>query len=157
MLTATHSIGSTLRTSRIHAGRSQQWVADKLGVSRQTVIAWEAGMQLPSEINRNRVGQLLGMGAHEIAKGAPVIPMHGLPQAAREFVAEFTVGLVRGGCTDLEVDEARTVLNAPHLTAYLAGGATRAAALIPVQVIAALRAVADGAILPVLRRRGRLV
>ena len=162
------AIGHALRTARVNAGRSQQWVADKLGVSRQTVLAWEQGQQTPSEVNRARIGQLLGLGADEVdslthgnfavERAEPSASINRtLPQAAREWVADFLAKITKGGATDLEVDEARTVLTSPQLTAYLAGGALRAAQLTDEEVIGALKAVGEHAILRVLRKRGRNV
>ncbi|MGM7635670.1 helix-turn-helix transcriptional regulator [Bacillus sp. Hm123] len=40
----------SLDALRINAGMTQQDVADRLGVSRQTVIAWENGRVKPKEL-----------------------------------------------------------------------------------------------------------
>lgn len=41
--------GKVLRTSRLRAGLSQQELAERIGVSRNTISAWEFGKFLPSE------------------------------------------------------------------------------------------------------------
>ena len=41
-------IGSKLKTSRIKAGLTQETVAEKIGVSRQTISNWENNNILPS-------------------------------------------------------------------------------------------------------------
>jgi transcriptional regulator with XRE-family HTH domain len=40
----------TLEALRVNAGMTQQDVADRLGVSRQTVIKWENGYVEPKEL-----------------------------------------------------------------------------------------------------------
>lgn len=40
----------SLKALRVNAGLTQQDVADRLGVSRQTVINWENGDEPPKEI-----------------------------------------------------------------------------------------------------------
>lgn len=40
----------SLEALRVNAGMTQQDVADKLGVSRQTVIKWEGGFVEPKEL-----------------------------------------------------------------------------------------------------------
>mgnify|MGYP001289012124 FL=1 len=40
----------SLEALRINAGMTQQDVADKLGVSRQTVMKWESGVTRPKEL-----------------------------------------------------------------------------------------------------------
>lgn len=40
----------SLEALRINAGMTQQDVADKLGVSRQTVMKWESGIAKPKEL-----------------------------------------------------------------------------------------------------------
>lgn len=44
------SMQLTLEALRVNAGMTQQDVADKLGVSRQTVMKWENGQVEPKEL-----------------------------------------------------------------------------------------------------------
>ncbi|BFH17244.1 helix-turn-helix domain-containing protein [Paenibacillus melissococcoides] len=44
------SLQLSLEALRINAGMTQQDVADKLGVSRQTVMKWEGGHAEPKEL-----------------------------------------------------------------------------------------------------------
>lgn len=45
---ADKTIGECIKAVRIHRGMTQQKLAYKLGVARQTVIAWESGDYIPS-------------------------------------------------------------------------------------------------------------
>lgn len=51
------------RRSRYDAGRSQDWIAKELGVSKKTVQNWEAGISSPSQIMGFRWFQALGLPA----------------------------------------------------------------------------------------------
>ena len=60
------SLGSSLFQGRKHSGMSQEAVAEKLGVSRQTVSKWETDETLPDIRQAKRLAMLYGVTLDEL-------------------------------------------------------------------------------------------
>lgn len=54
-------LGSSLFHARKRAGLTQEWVAERLGVSRQTIGKWEADETLPDIRQSKRLATLYGV------------------------------------------------------------------------------------------------
>lgn len=52
-----------LQTLRVSAGWSRQFVADRLGVSRQAVWLWETGRQVPAADKAMKLAEMFGVTA----------------------------------------------------------------------------------------------
>lgn len=50
-----------LETLRVSAGWSRQFVADRVGVSRQTVWDWETGRKIPAADKAVKLAKLFGV------------------------------------------------------------------------------------------------
>ena len=57
------SLGNSLHEARRKSGLSQEAVAEKLGVSRQTVSKWERGLGYPDVSLINDLSSILGVDA----------------------------------------------------------------------------------------------
>ncbi len=62
------SLGEVLKEYRIKNNMTQEFVAEAIGVSRQTVSKWETGISEPSTSNLLAVAKLYGVPAEEILK-----------------------------------------------------------------------------------------
>lgn len=60
------SIGKSLLNARKKSGLSQEAVAEKLGISRQTVSKWETGETLPDICQSKRLAQLYHLTLDEL-------------------------------------------------------------------------------------------
>ena len=60
------SLGSSLFSARKKSGLSQEEVAEKLGVSRQTISKWENGTSDPSTSNLIALAKLFDLSAEEL-------------------------------------------------------------------------------------------
>ena len=60
------SLGSNLYQARKKAGLSQEGVAERLGVSRQTISKWETGETLPDIRQSKRLALLYGVSLDEL-------------------------------------------------------------------------------------------
>lgn len=63
------TLGETLKTHRTRCQMTQEFVADSLGVSRQTVSKWENGSADPSTTNLLALAKLYGVAAEELLRG----------------------------------------------------------------------------------------
>ena len=61
-------IGSKLKTSRIKAGLTQETVAEKIGVSRQTISNWENNKSYPDIVNVISLSNLYSVSLDELLK-----------------------------------------------------------------------------------------
>lgn len=94
--TALRAFGQELRNARIAIGFRQEDVALELGVSAQAVRNWESGRAEPSEVNKQRLGELFGeqvgdfaafyedFHSHHMKREAPVVNGRLLREARRE-------------------------------------------------------------------------
>lgn len=64
------SMGDRIRQQRLKCGMTQEFVAERLGVSRQAVSKWEKGLSDPSTANLIALAQLFKIPA-ELLLGAP--------------------------------------------------------------------------------------
>ena len=60
------SLGELLKTYRTNCKMTQEFVADRLGVSRQAVSKWENGVSDPSTSNLIALAKLYGVSVEEI-------------------------------------------------------------------------------------------
>ena len=60
------TLGEKLKTCRINCKMTQEFVAERLGVSRQAVSKWENGMSDPSTSNLLALAKLYGISVEEI-------------------------------------------------------------------------------------------
>ena len=62
------TLGETLKAHRIQCHMTQEFVAESLGVSRQTVSKWENGSADPSTTNLLAVAKLYDVPAEELLR-----------------------------------------------------------------------------------------
>ena len=62
------SLGEVLRDHRVRCKMTQEFVAESLGVSRQTVSKWETGTADPSTSNLLALAKLFGVSAEELLR-----------------------------------------------------------------------------------------
>ncbi len=65
---AKRTLGETLKVHRIQCHMTQEFVAESLGVSRQTVSKWENGSADPSTTNLLAVAKLYDVPAEELLR-----------------------------------------------------------------------------------------
>ena len=65
---AKRTLGETLKAHRIQCHMTQEFVAESLGVSRQTVSKWENGSADPSTTNLLAVAKLYNVPAEELLR-----------------------------------------------------------------------------------------
>ncbi len=63
------TLGETLKAHRTRCQMTQEFVAESLGVSRQTVSKWENGSADPSTTNLLALAKLYGVAAEELLRG----------------------------------------------------------------------------------------
>ena len=68
------NLGERIKKCRQEAGWSQEKVAERLGVSRQSVTKWESGQSMPSTANLFQLAQLFGTTVDFLTKEASVPP-----------------------------------------------------------------------------------
>ena len=62
------SLGEALKENRIRCQMTQEFVAERLGVSRQAVSKWENGTSDPSTSNLLALAKLYGISAEELLR-----------------------------------------------------------------------------------------
>ena len=60
------SLGETLKDHRVRCRMTQEFVAERLGVSRQAVSKWENGTSDPSTSNLLALAKLYGVSPEEL-------------------------------------------------------------------------------------------
>ena len=60
------SLGEVLKAHRTECKMTQEFVAEHMGVSRQTVSKWETGINEPSTSNLLQLAKLFGIPADEL-------------------------------------------------------------------------------------------
>lgn len=68
-------LGSRLKAARIAANHSQDFSAEVLGVTRQSVSAWETGVSSPSALQLGRLAVIYCTCAHTLLFGASFSPI----------------------------------------------------------------------------------
>ena len=66
------TLGETLKAHRTQCHMTQEFVAEALCVSRQTVSKWENGSADPSTTNLLALAKLYGVEAEELLRGADI-------------------------------------------------------------------------------------
>jgi len=87
-------IGHQIRRFREQAGRSQAWLAEKVGVGQTTVSSWESGRTEPSRSDTRRVAQALSVDISRLELGDETSGTSTRSLAAR-FNSLYTHGFVR--------------------------------------------------------------
>ena len=62
------TLGETIKEYRIQCKMTQEFVAERLGVSRQAVSKWESGISDPSTTNLFALAKLFGVTPEELLK-----------------------------------------------------------------------------------------
>ena len=62
------SLGETLKEHRVRCRMTQEFVAERIGVSRQAVSKWENGTSDPSTSNLFALAKLYGVGVEELLR-----------------------------------------------------------------------------------------
>lgn len=62
------SLGEALKEHRVRCHMTQEFVAERLGVSRQAVSKWENGTSDPSTANLLALAKLYGVSAEELLR-----------------------------------------------------------------------------------------
>lgn len=74
---AKRTLGETLKAHRTRCQMTQEFEAESLGVSRQTVSKWENGSADPSTTNLLALAKLYGVPAEELIRGVEANPAAG--------------------------------------------------------------------------------
>ena len=64
------TLGEVLKKHRIECKMTQEFVAERLGVSRQAVSKWETGTADPSTTNLTALAKLFGIAPEDLLKEA---------------------------------------------------------------------------------------
>ena len=71
MLNTLRTMTNKLRVARVGQQLTQEELAKKVGVSRQTIVAIEAGNYVPSTLLALKLGQILGLPVEQIFQLEP--------------------------------------------------------------------------------------
>lgn len=63
------SLGEAIKVHRAQRGMTQEFVAERLGVSRQAVSKWESGVSDPSTTNLLALAKLFEISPEELLRG----------------------------------------------------------------------------------------
>lgn len=81
---AKRTLGETLKEYRTRRRMTQEFEAESLGVSRQTVSKWENGSADPSTTNLLALAKLYGVPAEELIRGVEANPAAGKAERGAE-------------------------------------------------------------------------
>lgn len=81
---AKRTLGETLKAHRTRCQMTQEFEAESLGVSRQTVSKWENGSADPSTTNLLALAKLYGVPAEELIRGVETNPAAGKAERGAE-------------------------------------------------------------------------
>ena len=81
---AKRTLGETLKAHRTRCQMTQEFEAEALGVSRQTVSKWENGSADPSTNNLLALAKLYGVSAEELIRGVEANPAAGKAERGAE-------------------------------------------------------------------------
>ncbi len=91
------SIGEIIKTKREELGMTQQEIAEKLFVSRQTVSRWESGSRCPDLITAKKIANVLGITVDDLVPSedlANYTPVKDKPPVLNKMLAAlFLLGL----------------------------------------------------------------
>lgn len=83
------TVGETIRIKREEIGITQQELADKLFVSRQTVSRWESGSRCPDLIMSRKIATTLGISMDELIPTSDTTFSHRIDQQPRDSMKLF--------------------------------------------------------------------
>jgi transcriptional regulator with XRE-family HTH domain len=145
-------LGENLRRARRAADLTQEQVAAKLGVTKQTISDQERGEATPNEKNLQALATLYGTSEAELRYGRelgrrlhrgivesttglavfeqpgdgsysrPIRVALGIPQRIRVWLQGFLLELTKAGVTEEEVDGIRRILSSDEMYRYYVGG-----------------------------------
>lgn len=72
-----YMIGNRIKLARRERGKSQEWLAEEVGVRQTSVSAWERGSADPTVDNMSRVSQVLNVNFEWLAKGVGAMTVGG--------------------------------------------------------------------------------
>lgn len=81
---AKRTLGETLKEHRTRCQMTQEFEAEALGVSRQTVSKWENGSADPSTTNLLALAKLYGVPVEELIRGVEANPAAGKAERGAE-------------------------------------------------------------------------
>ena len=81
---AKRTLGETLKAHRTRCQMTQEFEAEALGASRQTVSKWENGSADPSTTNLLALAKLYGVPAEELIRGVEANPAAGKAERGAE-------------------------------------------------------------------------
>ena len=81
---AKRTLGETMNEHRTRCQTTQEFEAEALGVSRQTVSKWENGSADPSTTNLLALAKLYGVPAEELIRGVEANPAAGKAERGAE-------------------------------------------------------------------------
>jgi len=91
------SIGEIIKTKREELGMTQQEIAEKLFVSRQTVSRWESGSRCPDLITAKKIAIVLGITVDDLVPSEDLVnytPAKDKPPILNKMLAAlFLLGL----------------------------------------------------------------
>lgn len=64
------SLGEKIRSRRIEMNMTQEYLAEKVGVSRQAISKWESGKSYPSTSNLIAIANLLNVSSDDLITGS---------------------------------------------------------------------------------------
>lgn len=72
-ITVKRTLAEALKEHRLQRNMTQDFVAEKIGVSRQAVSKWENGSSDPSTMNLLAIAELYGVEAGELLRGVVLV------------------------------------------------------------------------------------
>ncbi|EHJ52688.1 helix-turn-helix domain-containing protein [Streptococcus macacae] len=84
-------ISETILLLRKKLGYSQEKLAEKVGVSRQTLSKWELGESLPDIVSSNHLAEIFGISLDELVNGDES-PFAGKAKEGKYIFGTVTVG-----------------------------------------------------------------
>ncbi len=86
------NIAANLQYLRNHLGLSQEEVAEKIGVSRQSVAKWESGESLPDILKCEALADLYNVSLNDLVKHDPEKEVLPIPQKNKHIFGIVTLG-----------------------------------------------------------------
>ena len=110
-------IGQHIRRFREQAGRSQTWLADKVGVGQTTISSWESGRTEPSRSDTRKVAQALSVDIALLELGDESSTANRKSNSER-FNCLYAHGFVRVAACAPVVAPADPATNAEHILKF---------------------------------------
>jgi len=86
-------IGDKIYAYRKYEGLSQQQLADKIGVSRQTVVRWEKNVNKPSDLELQKIEELFRQSEFNDSRNGAVDNTASVSQQVEEIVSDISYGV----------------------------------------------------------------